>query len=410
MISFSNFCSADEISGVSTWLERLVLHLHQSGIPTSVLLHGIGKDAHKSAILQSLRAAGVPTAYATKPKYTEDGIKDTFRFLDKFRPRVFVPQCLEHFFYAANLLSKAGLPWIYTIHSDDPVYWASSEMVDLRQPLSHTVGVSEHICRLARQKAIVEQTTEIPCGVSLTERHSTFSSAPFRVVYCGRVVEEQKRASLVVTTMALACQQSPHLECRILGDGPARASCENIVREHGLSDRVKFLGRLSANQIDKELLDCQAILLMSDYEGLPVALLEAMARGVVPVARSIPSGIPELITHEKTGLLTSQDVADAANQIIKLSSNPALWTSCSSSARQLVIDSYSEKVCFGKWARLLNEMAERSWIKYPVGTLPRFDLPPVPDALYGRDVRKNRILDRVYRKILKVLAAYKSRP
>jgi colanic acid/amylovoran biosynthesis glycosyltransferase len=67
---------------------------------------------------------------------------------------------------------------------------------------------------------------------------------------------------------------------------------------------------------------------MSDFEGLPVALLEGMAAGVVPVVRSIPSGIPELVHHEKTGLLVPNEPTQAAEALIGISRDPALWQHC----------------------------------------------------------------------------------
>ncbi len=406
MIAFANFCSAKEISGVSTWFERLVLHLHHLGTPVSVLLHGIGKDAQDSPVLRSLRDAGVPTVFAMKPKFSEDATKETLRFLNDYRPHVFVPQCLEHFFYAANFSAQAGLPWVFTIHSDDPVYWAASKMVDLQHPLTQTVGVSGHICKLARQQGI-RQVSQIPYGVAIGEAKASFRSDRFRVAFCGRLIEEQKRISLVMETMAIACELAPNIECCVLGDGPQRERCVQMIEARQLSGRVEFYGRLEAEQIDRELLVCQAVLLMSEYEGLPVALLEAMARGVVPVVRCIPSGVPELVDHERTGLLTDADSTNAAMQLVRLSCDESLWNKCSTAAKQRVADSYNEQVCFSKWKSLLCGLVEQASVIYPLKLNSPLNLPPVPPVLSGRDIRRVSLFDRVQRKFQKVFLTHK---
>jgi glycosyltransferase involved in cell wall biosynthesis len=394
MIAFANFCCADEISGVSTWFERLVTYCHQSGMPVAVLLHGLGQDAHTSPIYRSLRDARIPITYSPKPHFTEDGVRATLHFLNEFQPKVFVPQCLEHFYYAADFAAGRGLPWIFTIHSDDPVYWAIAKLLDLNQSQSSWVGVSKHICELAQQfrSGSIEQ---IPCGVKILNRTAIYQNTPFRLIYCGRVVEEQKRISLVIRSMALACQRSPNIECLVIGDGPQRQEMQAFVESAGLVERIQFLGRLDSSQLFSELEKSQAILLLSDYEGLPVALMEAMAMGVVPLARNIASGIPELVRHEHSGLLVDDEPAKVAGEIVRLASDPALWMRCSDNARQLVTADYSDYVCFERWRRLLQEKADAGSIHYPLPIPKRISLKAVPPELIGRDTRRISSMERI---------------
>ena len=116
----------------------------------------------------------------------------------------------------------------------------------------------------------------IPYGITHPTALASFSDQPFRVV----------------NTLIHACQASSQIEAHLIGDGPDRAACEQLVHQAGFADRIHFHGRVPPEQVQPLLQRSQAILLMSEYEGLPVALLEAMAAGVVPVVRSIESGIP----------------------------------------------------------------------------------------------------------------------
>jgi colanic acid/amylovoran biosynthesis glycosyltransferase len=82
-----------------------------------------------------------------------------------------------------------------------------------------------------------------------------------------------------------------------------RFACQQLVHHAGLADSIQFLGRVCAEQVQPLRQCSQSILLMSDFEGLPLALLEAIAIEVVPVVRVIESGIPDLVHHERTGML-----------------------------------------------------------------------------------------------------------
>ncbi|MFN9622608.1 MAG: glycosyltransferase, partial [Cyanobacteriota bacterium] len=205
--------------------------------------------------------------------------------------------------------------------------------------------------------------------VSIPGARSIHQHAPFRVVYCGRLWEHQKRISLVTQTLIKACRlKDVKIQATLIGEGYCKADCEQVVSEAGLTGRISFLGRQSFARIQAELLQSQAILLMSDFEGLPVALLEAMAVGVVPVTRSIPSGIPELVRHRETGLLTTEHPDDAAAAIGTLARDRHLWNHCSNQARALVLESFNQDRSHNSWYILLKNLQEKAEIKYPISS------------------------------------------
>lgn len=208
----------------------------------------------------------------------------------------------------------------------------------------------------------------IPYGITLPTAQASFSDQPFRVVYSGRMVERQKCIQQVVHTLIHACQASSQIEAHLIGDGPDRAACEQLVHQAGLAGRIHFHGRVPPEQVQPLLQRSQAILLMSDFEGLPVALLEAMAAGVVPVVRSIESGIPELVLHERTGLLVSNDPVEAAAALVRLSREPELWQRCSTQSRALVEGGYGAEQCFGLWKKLINQHQLSATVHQPIST------------------------------------------
>jgi len=91
-------------------------------------------------------------------------------------------------------------------------------------------------------------------------------------------------------------------DCRLIGDGPERAFLEAECRRLGIADRVHFLGAQAHQATLAEVAQADVFVLASFAEGLPVALMEAMALGVPCVSTTI-AAIPELILDRQNGLL-----------------------------------------------------------------------------------------------------------
>ncbi len=356
-IAFSIDSGTQVISGVTTWMQALVLRLHADGVPVRVLLHHIGPDPDRSSIGMPLRAAGVPVDIVPRGADLITDVRSTLTYLEQRRPVVYLPQCLNSMYFAAGIAGAQGLPWVLAMHSDDPDYWALAEALRPEGVNGRLVAVSMQLAAEVRSRGLAREPVMIPYGVPVGERAASWSDTPFRVAYSGRMVEEQKRLSLVMDVLLEACHRDARIEAVLFGDGPARAAAQQRVEEAGLQGRIRFTGRLTPDAVRAELQHCQAVLLMSDYEGLPVALLEAMAQGVVPVVRAIPSGIPELVGDGTTGLLVGEDVDDAVAAIRRLADDEALWARCSVGAHERVALNYSEARSYAGWVDLLVGMA-----------------------------------------------------
>jgi glycosyltransferase involved in cell wall biosynthesis len=259
---------------------------------------------------------------------------------------------------------------VLTLHSDDPDYWNVLKALPPSNYGGETVCVSRHIEEIMKREHGGPSPYLIPYGVIVPEAAAAFSSNPFKVAYSGRIWEYQKRASLVVQSLIQACRQDGSLEAVMIGDGYLREACQQQVREAGLEKIITFTGQLAPRGVQQVLNDCQAILLMSDFEGLPVALLEAMAMGVVPVVRAIRSGIPELVEHEVTGLLVNEDPEVAAAAVVRLAHDQSLWQGCSRRARELVERRYRFEATYGQWQKLLAELHQSCSLSYPVNIWP----------------------------------------
>jgi glycosyltransferase involved in cell wall biosynthesis len=367
-VAFAHYCSADDISGVSSWLLRLATYLRQLNVNVGVqLLDLAASDAPASPLELALRNVGVEIFKSPQTQQLKKDVQATLTFLNAWQPDVFLPQCKTPHYVAAAIAGRCGLPWVLTLHSDDPDYWAVVESLPPQKSGGKTVCVSRHIQAQLFPHGGEANALVIPCGVAIPDRVTSHNIQPFRVVYSGRLWDHQKRITLVIQSLIKACQQSDQeIVATVIGDGYGRGACEQLVQEAGQGDRITFMGLQPFATIQTMLLESQAILLMSDFEGLPVALLEAMATGVVPVARSIPSGIPELVRDQQTGLLVGDTPAEAAAALVRLAKDPDLWQHCSVQAHNLVASNYSEDISNQKWLNCLLEMSQNSMPTYPI--------------------------------------------
>jgi glycosyltransferase involved in cell wall biosynthesis len=121
------------------------------------------------------------------------------------------------------------------------------------------------------------------------------------VLAVGRLHAVKDHAFLVRACAQLrAC--GLRFECLIGGEGPERSNLESLIREHGLRDRVRLLGHVPNERMDSLYERADVVVLTSRSEGIPLVLMEAMARGKLVLAPEI-TGIPELVIAGKTGFL-----------------------------------------------------------------------------------------------------------
>ena len=125
----------------------------------------------------------------------------------------------------------------------------------------------------------------------------------------------------------------------IAGDGPERGRIENCVREHGLQDQVSLLGFRS--DVRPILAGADIFLMTSRYEGISIAMLEAMRAGL-PVVATRVGGVPETVRDRVTGLLVGpDDLAGLAEAMLRLARSPALREEMGRHARDFLAAEFS---------------------------------------------------------------------
>lgn len=403
-VAVAHYGAANDIGGVTTWLMRLLATLSTRYRSTNLLItHYRGTDSDDftcSSIHDVATSYGIDCHGWLAGKYTEDGLRRNIDFLNSVKPDVFLPQCMVDSHFAAKWAGAHGLPWIFTLHADYPEFWGLAEEASPLIEEGVWVGVSAFIANKASRLYPNADVRFIPYGTEIPHTNAEFSESPFTVVYCGRIVQYQKRLDLLLEAFKKICGQSENVNIIIIGDGPDRNYLDEQIKDCGLQSRIQLLGRLAPTAVKSVLLQAQAFLLMSDFEGLPVALIEAMACGLVPVVRKIESGIPELVVHEKTGVLVNEDPARAAAAICELACNRERWKRLSIAARNHISERYSEASSTQKWLDLIDELASRRTCSYPLPLPPNSWLPPATLDLARMDKRRPTIGSRLVSKVL----------
>lgn len=188
------------------------------------------------------------------------------------------------------------------------------------------IAVSEVVRgRLVAIGLDAERIHVIPCGVDVPD-----APAPIRpvrphleVLAVGRMVPKKNPLG-TIEAFRLASKEVPSMRLTMAGDGPLLAAATATVRDAGLTDQVRLLGAQTHEAVVQLLAFADVFVQHSvvapngDEEGLPVAVLEAMA-ATLPVVSTRHAGIPEAVLDGVSGDLVAEgDVEAMADALVEL--------------------------------------------------------------------------------------------
>jgi colanic acid/amylovoran biosynthesis glycosyltransferase len=415
-VAFASYDAPQDVGGVSTWLQRLLPLLQKAGVEVDVLLMGHGNKPGTNYAF--FKGHGISVRWEPWQWHLPHAVRSVLKLLEESQPDVYVANCIVPAYFAAGYARRSGIPTVGVLHSDDPFYWGLMDEVVKGRPefrVSAVVPVSNFLeSEVTSTAAALDVTVcRIGYGVEIPAKAIEPPSSVFRLVYTGRLVEEQKRISDVTTALCAAVQSIPNLEAWIVGDGSARPAVEDIIREKG-HRRVQLLGRVENANIYDVLAQCHGLVLLSDYEGLPISMLEAMAAGVVPICLEMRSGIRETLEHGVNGLIVKDRADDLFGAIKALQGDPAKWHRLSLAARETVRQRYSIEECARQWATLLRRLSSARASQATFKAPRMLRLPPPNPKLTGGDMRlpwktrlngKIRSMPKIYRLAKAALAA-----
>jgi glycosyltransferase involved in cell wall biosynthesis len=225
----------------------------------------------------------------------------------------------------------AGVSYSFTPHAHD-LFVHQAMLARKAADAAFVVAISEYNRRFLLEQAgsgidvpIVRYGID-PARFAFRVRPANGSDPP-RIACVARLLAYKGHAVLL---RALAGAPPPLVgaELELVGDGPLRAELEREAAALGLRDRVRFRGAVAQPEVADVLARADVFALPSvispdgDREGIPNALIEAMAAGL-PAVSTYHSGVPELIEDGRTGFLAQPgDVDDLRAALVRALSEP----------------------------------------------------------------------------------------
>lgn len=361
------FCAHDlpgnYAGGPNAWLVRLLPDLRKLGLRVSVLVIGIGPPESCPLVVE-LRSCGLQVRFlhaSGKYRYLQNRIRWIGNQLNELKPDVFVPNVVIAAYYAARWARKAGIPSIAVIHSNDAFHHQLVNSFVTGEPASSVeavVAVSAYLERVIKHQGPLPRILKrIPCGVPSPAVLTRPTSDRLRVAYVGRFAQEQKRICDVTRAFCRASKALPKATFTLLGDGSARKAMSEIIAENHAGDSVKIDGPVPPSQVLDFMRLQDVFVLLSDYEGMPIALQEAMAVGTVPVCLREESGISELICHGENGLIVENRDSDFISALRRLNDDRDMLQKLSANAIKTIHEGYEASAQHRKWFSLISEVS-----------------------------------------------------
>lgn len=331
-------------------------------------------------IFNNLKDSGFNCSKKNIYNDTKDLIHWIIIQVKKFKTDFFICDWIVPGIFASHWIKKGGIPCVCSHLSDHPYFWKI--MHYFAAPKNEKWKVSGVACiskylrnELQRKYQGQSVTTYYIPSTTLPSSDVVSCHNKLRIVYCGRLEIEAKQIVKLTDSFCDLVTRIPDSTATIIGDGPHENEIISLINKRNCSEKIKLLGRISNDKVQKELSKHNVIVLLSDYEGLPTAVLDGMSVGLVPVCLKCPGGVDELVIHGKTGLLVKNRKEDFQEKLLYLLNNPTLFKQLSKSAINHVKNNYSVENVANKWIDFYHILSKGKkkyknvrvpiWIKLP---------------------------------------------
>jgi 1,2-diacylglycerol 3-alpha-glucosyltransferase len=342
------------LNGVSVSLDALIGQLRNDG--HSVHLFTAAFPGHKDPepntyrfrAMESPFSKGYPSAY---PPY--------YRMLRKFRRHEF-DVIHTHTPFAIGMVGlrwgeSHEIPLVSTYHT---LYDRYAHYIPLPRrytrfrlakhtnfyynQVGHVITPSEASLRWLRRHSVSTPITVVPTGIpkskfiDRSEARSALGIPPETKVmlFVGRLAQE-KNLGVLFDAAALAFQRDLSLRLWLVGDGPFRSECLAMVRRLGIGDRVRFVGYVPRDEVDRYYAASDLFVFSSLTETQGLVVQEAMMYGLPAVVVGA-GGVGDAVSDGVNGLVVRNDAAPFANAALRLLNDDGAYTKMSEAALRSV--------------------------------------------------------------------------
>lgn len=178
----------------------------------------------------------------------------------------------------------------------------------------------------------------------------------FKILCVGRISETEKLKGFdtLLDAMEIVVNSGYSNLClNFIGDGDYRMKLQEVVNEKGISEYVKFLGRVKDETLQSAYMQCDIFAMPSKKEGFGIVFLEAMRYGK-PCIGGNYGGTPEVIDHEETGYLVKWNDAEMiADYFLKLQTNREEYKRMKEASLEKYKTNYSFSLFSSRFRKLL---------------------------------------------------------
>jgi glycosyltransferase involved in cell wall biosynthesis len=253
-----------------------------------------------------------------------------------------------------------GLSYSFTTHADD-LFVQQTMLVEKARRAAFVVAISDYNRRFLVEQlgAAAPRIEVVHCGVATAALQPTPEAdrGPFRIACVARL-EEKKGQALLVDACAALVRRGVDVHCDLVGEGRDRIALAARIAALGLGDRIVLHGAQPRERTLALIGGATAVALPSVVtatgrrDGIPIALMEAMALGR-PVVASALSGVPELVEHERTGLLVDPGDRDAlVAALARLAGDAGLRRRLGAAGRSRIEAEFDLDRCTGRLCEL----------------------------------------------------------
>ncbi|OYR50648.1 glycosyl transferase [Halorubrum sp. Ea1] len=254
-------------------------------------------------------------------------------------------------------------PIVFHVHgsSFDAFLESDSRLVRVLQSAvfercDRIVVLSEYWRRELETRAPDRKLVVVPNAVDPDRFDPEYDHDPTRLTFVSSLIPRKGVRELIDAVDRLSAEGSPGFELAIAGSGPVRDSVEALAGRH---EHVTYHGFVSEREKCRLLSAGDVFVLPSHAEGLPIAMLEAMAGGNAIVSTTVGS-IPEVIDGDGGVLVEPGDPAALADAIGSLARDDARVGQMARNNRELVRDRYAWTAIAGRITRVYREVAPRT--------------------------------------------------
>jgi glycosyltransferase involved in cell wall biosynthesis len=335
-----------KLGGSTTFLCNFAGELISRNIATEVL-----SFERENPLRKDFERLQVPVITQNERKVIfEDRLLRTLQHLREFQPTVVVG-CLSATSFEVLRYVPRGVFRIAMVQSDDPGMYQMVRFyggdLDLMAAVSKTI--KDTLANMPEFASV--RVAYLPYGVPMpaTAPARNFNGEnPLRILYLGRLEQEQKRVRFFPHMLGQLRASKIPFHWTIAGEGSEKPFLESVMKSTP-GQTVSFPGKVLYGAVPDLLSSHDVFLLASDYEGLPLSLIEALSYGMVPVVSDLRSGVRDLVDNSNGRRVDPADPEGYGRAILWLNEHRAEMTSMAQNCAEKVRSEFSVKAMTDRW-------------------------------------------------------------